>query len=363
MSEFEKYLSQTCFGSPMNMSITGNRGIGKTSILIKMEDHARNNKCLVIRMSNYEELISDIHELTDYLILTLRQELYENKVLEKKIAEFGEWVKSLKPVIAYKDVSLTFSHEERRMLAESSLRTQLISIWNKIKEDYSAIVILIDEAESLDRISGSLSFLREVFQRISHETRYMVVLCGKLNFPEKMSESFSPLNRFFPNFTLSPFDDKVTFAYIDKMLYFVHCYADKEFKQKVFDKSGGHPYVVVKMCETAFKELKNGGNELTLNHFFITYPKMIVDLERDFFYPMYHPLTPKAKEIIRKLSSLNRLDFTFKDAMTITGLNSSKVSPYISELVRKGCLNRPERAKYQFFHRLFLEFIQRIDRG
>ena len=30
---FEKFFTQTVQGSPMNMSITGNRGMGKTSLL------------------------------------------------------------------------------------------------------------------------------------------------------------------------------------------------------------------------------------------------------------------------------------------------------------------------------------------
>jgi hypothetical protein len=359
MSEYEKYLTQTIFGSPMNMSVTGNRGIGKTSILIKMEAFAKEKNCLVIRMSNYEENIHDTNELTNFLIVTIRQALYENTLLEGKIAEFGEWVKSLKPVIGYKDLSLTFTQDDRKLLAESALRKQLIKIWEKIKDEYSAIVILIDEAESLDRIAGGMSFLREVFQRISHDTKYMVVLCGKLNFPEKMSESFSPLCRFFPSFTLSPFDKKETFNYIDKMLYFVNCYATNEVKEEIFKQSDGHPYVVVKMCEITFNQLNNGENEMSINHFRVAYPKIILDLERDFFFPMYYPLTPKAKEIINKLSSMDKIDFTFKETMDFTGMGSSKVSPYISELVRKGCLDRPERANYHFFHKLFLKFIQK----
>ena len=46
--QFEKFLLQTINNSPMNMSITGNRGIGKTSILVKFEAVAKKENCLVV---------------------------------------------------------------------------------------------------------------------------------------------------------------------------------------------------------------------------------------------------------------------------------------------------------------------------
>lgn len=60
ITEFEKYLIQTTHGSPMNMSITGNRGMGKTSIMMKFEQIATDQGCLVVRLSNYEGNVKDI---------------------------------------------------------------------------------------------------------------------------------------------------------------------------------------------------------------------------------------------------------------------------------------------------------------
>ncbi|HIH16072.1 MAG TPA: ATP-binding protein [Candidatus Diapherotrites archaeon] len=59
LDQFERWLLQTTNGSPMNMSITGNRGMGKTSLLVKMEQIAKNHGCLVFRMSNYENNIQN----------------------------------------------------------------------------------------------------------------------------------------------------------------------------------------------------------------------------------------------------------------------------------------------------------------
>ncbi len=357
LRQFEQYLLQTIHGSPMNMSITGNRGMGKTSLLAKMEEIAKKEKCLVFRMSNYESLVNNISELTNYLILGLKNEFYADSSVSKKIMQLGEWATTLKPVVSYKEASLSF--EEKRLVAQTILRNNFLGFWKKIEEEYPAIVILIDEAESLERIEGALSFLREVFQRLSHEAKYVIVLSGKLNFPERMSESFSPLNRFFPASPLTAFTEEETFSYIEKTLKSVNVVTDNDVKKKVFEKSEGHPYVLVKICSIIFNELEDTENKITAKHLEKARIRLMVDLEKEFFKPMFHPVSPKAKEITFQLLKIGKRKFVFTEAVKATGMERQKIAPYIQELVRKGCLNKPERATYEFFHHLFVDFLKK----
>ena len=51
IERFEQILLQTINSSPLNMALTGNRGIGKTSTLGKFEELAGAKNCLVIRSS------------------------------------------------------------------------------------------------------------------------------------------------------------------------------------------------------------------------------------------------------------------------------------------------------------------------
>ena len=181
LKKFHQNLLQTIYGSPLNMSISANRGMGKTSILVKIEDIAKKNNCLVFRMSNYEGNVKTIIHLTDYLILGIKQELLDKSILKGKLNNLGEWIKTLRPMISYKEVELSF--EERKIAAQTILRKNFVKIWNEVNKEYPAIVILIDEAEALEKIEGAFQFLRETFQRLSAEAKYCVVLCGKLNFP------------------------------------------------------------------------------------------------------------------------------------------------------------------------------------
>lgn len=271
----------------------------------------------------------------------------------------NEWIKTLKPTIGWNDVSLTI---EKRQIAQELFRQRLNRLWEETKDEFKAIVILIDEAESLEKVSGALTFLREVFQRVSSEANYMVVLAGKLNFPERMSESFSPLNRFFPVQKLKVLNHEEIKEYILRKLNPEGVIVDQKSIDYLVKKSEGHPYVLVAMCYLIFDSLREGENGIDINLVERTEEKIKTRLAQDFFAPMYHPLTKKAKEIfIDVCKNIMGVTFTFREAIKWAGKEGSYLSPYILELLRKGILNKPERATYQIFHTLFVEYVKELE--
>lgn len=360
ITEFEKMLSQTMHGSAMNMAVTGNRGMGKTSILVKFEDLARKENCLTLRLSNYEGNVTNIIDFSDYLSSNLKREILSRRPLERGMSNLQDWVATLKPTFSWNEVALTL---EKQQVIQELLRQRMIKLWNEMKEEYKAAVILIDEAESLESISGILPFLREVFQRLAVDANYMVVIAGKLNFPERMSESFSPLNRFFPCSRLMPFGDNEVRMYIIKRLAAINVGIDEDALNYIAKRSEGHPYVLVAMCYLLFDSLREDEMHITKEVVLRAEEKINARLAQDFFAPMYHPLTPRAQEILQSIASKSKtLEFSFKDAVEWLDMPRNYVSPYVKELLRKGVLNKPRRGSYQIFHTLFLEYILHLSK-
>jgi hypothetical protein len=253
------------------------------------------------------------------------------------------------------DVSL------KKQEATVLFRNRLTAFWKHIKDRYASVVILIDEAESIERIEGSLMFLREVFQRLAEmPVPYMVVLCGKLNFPETMSEAFSPLNRFFPSTKLLYLDKKETAEFLKKSLAAVGCSIEDGGIDIIHEKTEGHPYMVVSMAYNIFNVLPETKKTVTEEIVNGSIELCEAKLEQDYFLSLYHPLTPKCKEILLKLAhKLDSTKFSFSQAVKIIGEDGSYLSPYIQEMYRKGCVNKIERGKYEIFHKLFLMFLKR----
>src|SRR3990167_2758760 len=283
---FENFLGQTIYNSPMNMTITGDRGMGKTSILNKFEEIADNQRALVVNVSNYEGNVKDVIELSEFLITNIQREIISRNPISKNV-----------------------------------------------KEMYTSIVILIDEAESLENMDG-LTFLREVFQKVQSNSNYMIVLAGKFNFPEKMSEQFSPLNRFFPAERLRRLTEKDVSNYLENRLNDTEVNIDKEAIYNLFKKSEGHPYVLVCIGFLVFDSLKT--NEMAINSDVVERSiwKIRGKLSQDFFTPMFYPLSPQAKRIICKIAKeIKGLKFTMNEATLITNMPNNQLSGYFGEFL------------------------------
>lgn len=356
ITSFEKNIVQTMNGSPMNMAITGNRGMGKTSLLVKLEQLAKDQKCLVLRMSNYEGNIADIPEFCDYLTSNLKREILSKKPLGEKFDQLQRWVATIKPTIGWNDINLSI---EKKQVVQEVFRQRLLKLWGEMKGGFKCAVILIDEAESLEGVKGGLlTFMREVFQRIENEAKYCIVLAGKFNFTERMSESFSPLNRFFPCNRLLALDKESMRTYILQRLATVNVGIDEKAIDYILRKCEGHPYVLVSICYLLFDALNEDENHITPDVVRRAEQKIDYRLGQDFFSPMFHPLTPKAREIIITIAkNAKALEFSFKDAVDWLKMPRNYVSPYIKELLRKGVLDKPDRGRYRIFHTLFLRYL------
>src|SRR3989344_5429597 len=156
IEQFSKYLYQTMNSSPMNIAIVGNRGMGKTSLLAKYQNIAKTNNCLVVRISNYEGQVQSIKDLSEFIVSNIKREIIIEKPLEKMKQGVKEFISKFKFSVEIEKIELSLKKED--VIISGLLRDKLKEIWENLKEEYNAIVILIDEAESIEKIEGSLMF-------------------------------------------------------------------------------------------------------------------------------------------------------------------------------------------------------------
>ena len=113
---FNHFLFQTMSSSPMNLSVTGDRGMGKTSLLIKFEQVAREQNCLTIRLSNYEGSVNNVLELGDFLIENIEAEILSRSTVQKVLEDFKKFFTELSPEVSVGDV--TFSLKRQKTIVQ-----------------------------------------------------------------------------------------------------------------------------------------------------------------------------------------------------------------------------------------------------
>ncbi|MCK4249243.1 MAG: ATP-binding protein, partial [Candidatus Omnitrophica bacterium] len=216
IDRFTMFLKSVKDGNPMNLAVLGERGIGKSSLLRKLENLAKQGKCVVTRI----DLDSSINSI-DSFIYQILTGIKKEGCLYSKLFSLSDKIKRFFDEYQISIGLPGASLKANKKASPSSLeaRDELKRIWNNISQGVPAVIIMMDEAEQLESIEGSLQFLRNIFGRLSEEKcGYMLVLSGKLTLFKQIKKIHSPLARFFNPITLKELTKEETVEAIEKPL-------------------------------------------------------------------------------------------------------------------------------------------------
>ena len=372
---YESRLNSTIAHSPMSMAVVGNRGMGKTSFLAKCECIAEEQNCVVIRFSAIEGEMNDLTSMCNIILAELKGELIKRSKLGRLKADVGKFLENFSFSMTYERIGIEIRKEERNLTPwlQREFRETLLSLWSGIENKTPAIIIMVDEAEVLEKIPGALMFLREVFSRLGEKKcGYQLVLSGKLSFQDKMSERFSPLTRFFHPEEL----ERLTLEETRHLLHQEFKKVDIDIEEdrvysEVFHLSEGHPYVVTSIgfviCDNLLplfglpEKYKSSANriKLDLKTLEIFSDKINAYLTSEFFGRLYNGASPLEKHILKKLAEIGGIA-TFIEIENATKKKRGSLSPALAALVENGAVEKQSRGRYALFHNLFKNYLLNI---
>lgn len=356
IEKFKMFLKNTREGNPMNLAILGERGIGKSSLLRMCENLARTERCIVVRI----DLDASILTVNDFVMATLRAIKQEGEAYSK-IFKASERVKTFFDTykISTGIMGVSLGVDRHQQISSHEVRSELQKIWDMVNGSVSAIVIMLDEAEQLERIGGSLQFLRNTFSRLAEEkANFMLLLSGKLSLFRKIKEIHSPLARFFNPISLSELTSQESIEAIEKPLAFSKFKFNGEVKNMIVKASEGHPYVIqffgFYLCEKA------NGQIIDKNVYEATLPIIIDGLTKQLFEDHYQTSSPQEQKLLRVIAEEKEpiLDFSF--IVKKVKQPSNKVSYLLNRLCEKNCLKKVARGRYKLFHNLFKDYLRSI---
>ncbi len=357
LAEFVSCLNSTIQKSPMSMAIVGNRGIGKTSFLAKCEDIVKENNCIAIRFSSIEGGFESIEDICSYILVQIQNEVVKRSKLELLKKSASEFFNKYDFKISYKDFGVELKKSAAQSALQTLFREKLFDIWKHLESNCNGVVIMIDEAEIIEVVPGALMFLREVFSRLGEQrSPFMLVVSGKLAFPDKMSEKFSPLARFFHPIALHNFSKEESSLLLKTKLKLTGVVLSQDVLAKIFEESEGHPYVLVAIAYVLYENLPEGDSTITLKHYEAIRPKITSYLNADYFGVMYKGLSPTGRIIMKNIAKLGG-EATFSSLIQSIGKSKGTISPVIPELVERGSLIKLDRGKYRIFHSRYKEYL------
>ena len=266
--KIESALKQLDEGNPLNLMFTGERGIGKTSLLMVAKHLATGNiqfekphKFLTINVN-----INNNTTLSDFVIQfkkVLERELHKIDKTKKVLDSVWGFVERLEVSgIKLRDGKISNSEE-----IVSDFTYSLIDSINKIKETKSiereGIVLIIDEVDTSNKELGLGSFLKNLTETLTLEEchNFMIIMGGLPTSSEVLRRNHESSPRLFEEIILGPLSNENSLEIFKKGLDLIkekeniEISLDKKGKDLFCGYSEGYPHFIQQLAHSIITDL------------------------------------------------------------------------------------------------------------
>lgn len=356
---FKKALSDTINYRQEHFIILGDWGVGKTSLLREYKSIAQKNGalCSLIQLREVkkdEELRDLIEYLVEQIALRLPINLKQLKTFTKELTATG---------VNILGMGFEFSREVRRGDPQTFLYRNLLNLWQDLKKESKAIVVLIDDVQNLSTTPEVLSIIKAVLsdEKIVKETKFLFVLSSTYDGWKHFLQRDHPIGRYFtPRLKIENLSEKETLELIDKNLKGTEISFSKEVKKNVFKYTSGHLYETQILCSHLFENQING--KVGMGAFEPALKATLEAVGEEVFNQMFSSASEKEQQLLRVLahnkepSSVSTLKSAAKKMYKIP---ESSVSKLVDRLIEKNLIIKPAKAFYFIQDSLFREYVLR----
>jgi len=250
-----------------NAVVCGERGFGKTSLLIKIVEECPTGCFSSFRALSSPETPAEFVEATiQKMNLEYKQQLPKHEGLLRSLVENVEEFSVL-------DIGVAIRRQE--LTPENGLLQTLLKFRDR---KFRSVILFVDEADHLSK--EVLALLKNVVEEVRSRYSYpaAVFLAGKDDVTNRLTGQWSPIRRFYIGHIhkLKPFDFagvKEALTIAGSVLGFT--WSDEAAKL-VFDESEGHPFVVQLFGDRA--EEKCASKEISSDDVKNGYPNVLRDV-------------------------------------------------------------------------------------
>jgi len=345
--------------------LTGPRGVGKTSTLLKFQDMLKND-CDARAFSACVTLTPACCADADTFFVTIMEGVfrqYESTIeLPQKVLGFIR--DELNVLERWKITKVSMNPEierkERPPLRGIQFRETMKKFWEKLHAGgIELAVVLLDDIHYALSPHGNADLLydlRTEMQALSSaDAQYMFVITGPLNLYPEMRDHAEPFTRLFDRYDLVPFDVDGTRQLIEKPLKAegIALQIDDEVIGCIHEITGGHPYFITLAMRDVLGLVKD--SRLDVAGFDRLKPALLEHFARVKFDDDLGRASEGEKKVLLQMALAK------EKAVSPSSLKGRGTAVLLDRLARKELVIKVARGKYQLYNPLFKEYLKAAD--
>ncbi len=346
-------VSQVAAGKQENLFVTGEYGIGKSSLVayvrrLAQEQHA------VAGFHVFLGGVTTVEEMMRCVVSRVIQQAHQGKMLDRITDFIGKYVKEVGlfgvklNTEALRRDSADISHEFLPFLRE---------LWGRLQGDRRGIALFLDDLNGITKSPEFAALIKSLVDEIATGRAGLPLLLTLSGVPERRTDilaSQPSVERIFDIVELSPLSDEEVASFFERAFESANTVVDSSALDLMVHYSGGLPKLMHELGDAVF--WKDTDNDVRPHDVLGGVVEAANIVGRKYFEPVRQALrSSDYLSILTKLGSLE-LDLTFRKKDLAKGLNESerkKLNNFLQRMKKLNALHSGEiRGQYAFPNRL-----------
>ncbi|MDO4291096.1 MAG: ATP-binding protein [Eggerthellaceae bacterium] len=321
----------------------GQRGMGKTALLLEFEDRAVRQNFVVARVSHNEDMLSEIIELIQ---INGAQYIDEKK---KPVAGFNAGALGF-------SFGLTFTEETQRSYG---FRVKLGLLCDKLAEHGKGVLILVDEAQTSDKMRQ----LATTYQNLVGDGKNIAI--GMAGLPHAVSSILNDNVLTFLNrarkMRLRPISTQEIRAYYANAFISLGITCPDGLLDEAAASAKGFPYL---MQLVGYYLVRYTEETRTVTNAVLAQAEKSAraDMEENVFAPILAPLSDRDRDLLDAMAQDKGVS-KVSDLIARLGTSDSSFQPYRARLIESGVIESPQRGKLEFAVPFLADYLRREARS
>jgi len=362
LNMFREEITKISFGLPPRaMALYGLRGVGKTALLLKMREIAKENQWMAPLMEvtfgkSIRTLLSDA--LDEYLLEYARPGLKDRIVgtalktaslFRASVGNDGVWSFGidLSDISGSNAASGDIDNDLFKVMRDTSLLA---------KKNGIGLAIFIDEAQDLNK--EDLAAISTLAHKAGQDSLpILVVLAGLPSLPKVLADSKSYAERLYRYCSIGKLTENQAKAALIEPAAGQQVSFDEDAEQYIVKQTGGYPYFIQEYGFHIWKAFPNVEN-FHLDMIYSAEKEVAQALDQGFFKSRWDRASQGQKDFLRAMSQDGETSFV-SDIAARLDKKLSAISPVRAELIKKGLIYQVAPGKVAFTVPRMEDFISR----
>jgi hypothetical protein len=351
---------------PRHTIITGDRGIGKSSVLTQVKNIAEGDMGLLSRLEidagvDKFDFICAWHDCSK----DQNPSILASGILKQLENRFKSIFKGLKLEMNIAGI-LKIGQKDSSVASISEIAEQfcasLTAISSKMKEkEKSGAILFFDELDRVKPDSGVATFFKLSAEKLSRDkVKNIAFFAGGITGAiQSLEEEHASIYRTFKDVPLPKLEELEVNEILETGFNKVRCTYDDEVTKRVFGLSAGYPEPVHLLGSQLLKS--DSDDHLDLKDFENAKVEVVETLRRNKLASSLKAAgSGKYQEILKAMASYHGANIPLSHITKEIGYDQNQYSTNMSNLIKRDVISQADRGVYCFVDPLLKEYINRF---